>query len=85
MKINFLLLISSLLIATGCASRYVMTLNNGTTYVTKGKPHLDKARNRYVFKDISGEPHEVSPMQIRELGPESMQDNKGSNFKSTPR
>ncbi|MDB6122892.1 MAG: hypothetical protein JWQ71_1885 [Pedosphaera sp.] len=85
MKTNLLTLLLSLLVVTGCASRYVMTLNNGSTYVTKGKPHLDKARNRYVFKDITGEQREVSPLQIRELAPESMQDTQSSNFKSKPR
>jgi hypothetical protein len=75
MKKTVSILLSGLLVFTGCTSRYVITLNNGRTYSTMGKPRLDKTKNRYVFKDLTGEQHEVSPLSVHEISPESMQEN----------
>jgi hypothetical protein len=82
LKRTALILLSGLLILSGCASRYVITLHNGRSYTAMGKPRLDKTKNRYVFKDPAGEQHEVSPLSVREISPESMQEK--SKFISSP-
>jgi hypothetical protein len=83
-----LLLLAPLLVLAagpGCATRYSVTLTNGNSYVAHGKPHLDKARNRYVFKDAgSGKMIEVSALSIREIAPYNMRSADNSTFLPTP-
>ena len=55
---------------TGCANRYVITLNNGSRITTKGKPHLENGA--YAYKDTKGEPGSVFAGSVREVAPASM-------------
>lgn len=63
-----LLLVTILL--TGCAHRYVITLNNGSRITTMGKPRLENGS--YVFKDAKGQPASVFAGSVREIAPTSM-------------
>ena len=71
-----LLLVSILL--TGCANRYVITLNNGSRITTAGKPRLESGN--YVFKDTKGQPASVFAGSVREIAPASMSKPENSKF-----
>jgi hypothetical protein len=58
-----------LLALTGCASHYVLKLNNGSTVTTATKPHLQEGSWR--FKDAKGEEQFVPAGSVREIGPAS--------------
>jgi uncharacterized protein YcfL len=77
----FLLL--TLVFCVGCATQYRVTLSNGNYYMSHGKPHYDKNKDRWVFKDASGRQFAVSPLAIREIAPESME-TAGKNFVPPP-
>ncbi len=63
-------LLLGLVVLTGCAHHYVMTLNNGAQITTASKPRL-KAGS-YYFKDAKGEEHFVAEGRVREIAPASM-------------
>jgi uncharacterized protein YcfL len=69
---NFSTILLSALLLTGCASNYNVVLTNGRVITASSKPKLDKTKNRYVFKDVSGQPVEVPPGLVREIEPTSM-------------
>jgi hypothetical protein len=79
---SFLLL--SLLLLSGCANQYVMTLNNGTKLTTASKPKLE--HGRYSYKDANGGEHFVPAGRVRQVEPQSMaqEDEKKNQFKPTP-
>ena len=84
-RLSFVLL-TALAFASGCVTKYRVTLSNGSYYATYHKPHFDQAKNRYIFKDTSGATHEVSPLAISEIAPESMHEKPKTEFlPSTPR
>lgn len=67
----FLPVIAGLLILTGCAQHYVLTLSDGERIRTGSKPRLE--RGFYYFKDASG--HDARPVfagRVREVAPASM-------------
>lgn len=71
MKKLLLPALAVLLVLTGCARTYVITLNNGERIRTHGKPRLQNGY--YYFKDTSG--HDAEPVftgRIREIAPASM-------------
>jgi len=73
-------------IGSGCVTKYRVTLTNGSYYATYHKPHFDQSKNRYVFKDTSGTPHEFSPLAISEIAPEDMHEKPKTEFlPSTPK
>ncbi|QZI67977.1 YgdI/YgdR family lipoprotein [Pseudomonas protegens] len=53
---NLGLLLASVaaLVLTGCASPTVVTLQNGTQYLTRDQPKTQTADGFYEFQDISG-------------------------------
>jgi hypothetical protein len=74
-----------LAVGPGCATRYSVTLTNGSSYVAHGKPHYDKARNHYVFTDAAtGRKLDVSALSIREIAPYDMRSADNSTFLATP-
>jgi len=58
---------------TGCASRYVITLNNGYRIVTAGKPTLDKENLAFVYTDLSGRTNSIPSVRVRAIVPASSQ------------
>lgn len=72
-----------LLILTGCARNYVMTLSNGSHVVTNGKPRL--VNGYYIGKDPGGRPVEVSAGRVREVSPASMVEDEKQMFKPKTR
>ena len=54
-----------LLLAGGCASNYVITLNNGRQLGAKSKPVLKGGS--YYFKDASGEDASVAAGRVRQI------------------
>jgi len=76
--------IAALLILTGCAQHYVLTLSDGERIRTGSKPRLE--RGFYYFKDASG--HDARPVfagRVREVAPASMATpDPTSAFRSVP-
>ena len=48
------LAVAALLVLAGCSTPTVVTLQNGTQYLTKDMPDTDTADGFYEFEDISG-------------------------------
>jgi hypothetical protein len=84
MKLSLLLLLLTLTVCAGCATRYTVTMTSGRVFTAMGKPRLNKATNHYTFKLNTGEKVEVSRFSIREIAPESMRSEEGQQFKPTP-
>ena len=70
MKAPALFLLIGLLALSGCASHYVMRLNNGTQIITASKPKLKN--NVYTFKDAKGEKHFIGASRVHEIEPASL-------------
>ena len=70
MKKLALPLLVGLLVVSGCASHYVITLANGTEITTANKPQREGGA--YRFKDAKGEEHLVAVGRVREIAPASM-------------
>jgi hypothetical protein len=70
MKITIGAVLLITLLATGCASRYVITMTNGTQITTRGKPHREDGY--FVYQDVKGQPGTVSVGRVREVAPASM-------------
>lgn len=83
MRTLILAALTGLTLLTGCAQRYVITLQNGNRITTHGKPQLQGSN--YVFKDSAGQPGIVSRMRVREISPASMAGSSSSSgFKNAP-
>jgi hypothetical protein len=78
-----LLLIGALTLS-GCASNYVMKLNNGAQITSVGKPKLKD--NTYYYRDAKGTTHAIATSRVREVEPASMasQEEAAQKKKSTP-
>ena len=78
----FLTALASLLLLSGCASHYVLILNNGERITTRGKPKLVNGIFYYqVAKGRDGQP--ISAGHVREVAPASMASpDPSSMFKS---
>jgi hypothetical protein len=81
MKPLLLPALACLLLMSGCARTYVLTLSNGDRIQTHGKPRLEKGF--YYFKDVSG--RDATPVfsgRVTEIAPASMASpNPASAFK----
>jgi hypothetical protein len=81
MKLLLFPALAGLLLLTGCARTYVLTLSNGDRIQTHGKPRLEKGF--YYYKDASG--RDASPVfsgRVSEIAPASMASpNAASVFK----
>ena len=74
MKKLFLILPLTIALCTGCASHYDITLSNGDVITALGRPHLDSARQRYVYKDAEGQVASIPAMRVKEVAPSSMRE-----------
>lgn len=70
MKKLFSLCLTVLLLGTGCATRYTITLDNGAQVAAKGKPKLKNGV--YHYKDIQGRETTISMGRVSEIAPSSM-------------
>jgi hypothetical protein len=68
-RLPFILLLA-LFLGSGCASRYVVTLNNGSQIATSTKPRVKNGR--YVFKDVMGTDRTIPVGSVAEIAPASM-------------
>lgn len=77
------LLLLGLLLFTGCARNYTITLNNGTQLGAQGKPQLKDGA--YYFKDATGRDTSIAAGRVSQIGPASSakQDEK-SGFINSP-
>jgi hypothetical protein len=70
MKTASLPLIIGLVVLSGCASHYVIRLDNNSEITTATKPKLrDQV---YYFKDAKGQEQAVPKFRVRELAPAPM-------------
>lgn len=76
-KISLFSLLAVLLLS-GCATHYVITLNNGNRITSRGKPKRQGAA--YVFKDASGKITSVPAGNVTEIEPASMTKNDNLKF-----
>lgn len=73
MKARNLWLPTVLLVAatlTGCSTETVVTLQNGTQYITHAKPDTHRADGFYEFTDISGKQVRVRADEVATVKPE---------------
>ncbi|NVZ23459.1 YgdI/YgdR family lipoprotein [Pseudomonas costantinii] len=65
MKILGLPLVAlTLLVLAGCATQTVVTLQNGTQYLTKDMPKTNTSDGFYEFIDIAGKHVRVKPSDV---------------------
>ncbi len=53
--------------ALGCATPYVITMNDGATIETKDKPKLDQKAGFYSFETPAGQVKTVNKDQVRSM------------------
>ncbi len=64
------LFLASLFALTGCASHYVLTLNNGTQLDARGKPRYQNGA--YFYTDATGRKTSIPASRVLEVAPASM-------------
>ena len=74
--------IAALLLLTGCARNYVITLNSGRQITTAGKPRLEGVV--YTYRDMSGREGRVSAGSVSQIGPASRSGNQTTGFEFIP-
>jgi len=67
-----------LLSLCGCASHYVIKLNNGSTVTTASKPKLKGST--YYYKDAKGDMVSLPQSRVREIEPASMAAEENKQF-----
>ena len=72
----------SCLLLSGCAQRYVITLNNGTQIDSRGKPRRVGAS--YVVKDADGKEIRIPAGRVSEIAPASMKEEEADKFRFIP-
>jgi len=60
----FALLLGSILL-TGCASQYIVVLNNGQRITAIRKPRLDKENLTFIFTDLKGRTNSIPSEYVR--------------------
>lgn len=58
------LAVAALVVLAGCSSPTVVTLQNGTEYVTKDKPHATTPPGFVEFTDIAGQHYKIKVEEI---------------------
>jgi hypothetical protein len=77
------LLLTGLVLFTGCAHNYTMTLTNGTQLGAKGKPKLKEGV--YYFTDASGNETSVPAGRVAQIEPAAAAaKNKKTGFIDAP-
>jgi len=81
-KTSRLCLLGGLLLLGGCASQYVITLNNGAQITTSGKPA--RSNGAWIYKDASGKEQSVPEGRVHEVAPASMMEKPTPTKAQTP-
>jgi|SRR5882724_7826376 len=84
MKVPWLLVVLALALCGGCATSYRVRLNDGNSYVVRGRPRLNTADNRYYMKDAAGNEFAIPAGRVVEIAPVSMASRDTSSFLATP-
>ena len=71
----------SLLVLTGCARHYRITLNNNHIISTTSKPKLNKRGDAFVFKDGLGKPMALPAGVVKQIEPQSRKPMEDPIFK----
>jgi hypothetical protein len=71
MKKMLLAMLSGVALLTGCASQYVVTLNNGQRITAAEKPHLEGFN--FVFTGLNGRTNSIPSTRVRAIVPASSQ------------
>jgi hypothetical protein len=66
-----LFILLGLLLATGCARRYRITLNNNHVVTTTSKPKLNKLGDAFVYKDALGKTASLPAGVVKQIEPAS--------------
>jgi hypothetical protein len=78
-----LLLPLGLLLFTGCARNYTITLTNGTQLGAQGRPRFKDGA--YYFKDATGRDTSVAAGRVSQIGPASSEKkDEKSGFMNSP-
>ena len=59
----------ALLLTSGCAPRYEMTLTNQSVVTTHGKPRVDKERGLVRFTDAEGKKQVIPLFTVKQIEP----------------
>jgi hypothetical protein len=70
MKRSFPLLLA-LALCAGCARMYNITLNDGDTISSRGRPVFDRARSGYIYTDPEGHATYISMLRVKEIEPQA--------------
>jgi len=65
-----LVCMTALLLCSGCAQHYNITLSNNNVITSKGKPKYDAATSTYQFKDTNGKPGAIPAFRVKEIAPQ---------------
>ena len=71
MKQLLLAMLLGVALFTGCASHYVVTLNNGRLIMAAEKPHLEGFN--FIFTDLNGRTNSIPSTRVRAIAPASSQ------------
>ncbi|KEZ72968.1 YgdI/YgdR family lipoprotein [Pseudomonas syringae] len=69
-SLAFPLLTSAVVLLAGCSTPSVVTLQNGTQYVTKDMPKTKTRDGFYEFEDISGKTIRIKADDVATVKPE---------------
>ncbi len=69
-SLAFPLLASAVVLLAGCSTPSVVTLQNGTQYVTQGIPKTKTRDGFYEFEDISGKTIRIKADDVATVKPE---------------
>ncbi|ALD96195.1 MULTISPECIES: YgdI/YgdR family lipoprotein [Pseudomonas] len=69
-SLAFPLLASAVVLLAGCSTPSVVTLQNGTQYVTKDMPKTKTRDGFYEFEDISGKTVRIKADDVATVKPE---------------
>ncbi|WP_122255062.1 YgdI/YgdR family lipoprotein [Pseudomonas syringae] len=69
-SLAFPLLASAVVLLAGCSTPSVVTLQNGTQYVTKDMPKTKTRDGFYEFEDISGKTIRIKADNVATVKPE---------------
>jgi ABC-type Fe3+-hydroxamate transport system substrate-binding protein len=80
MKTAIFVFLLAVAVCAGCATRYNLTLSNGEIITAKGKPHLNAAKNTYIYKDATGQTNFIPAANVTQIAPASMGDDSPTKF-----